>query len=90
MKDTIVVSYDIKDSEEFDYESLFDYLKSFGTWASITESFWAIKTDKSVTEIRDEIKNLTPEGSSIFITKSSGIAAWSNVNCSSKWLKENF
>lgn len=87
---TLIVSYDINESEDYDYETLYEYFKSFGTWASITDSLWAIKTQKTVTEIRDEIKMIVPNESSLFITKSSGVAAWSNVNCSSKWLKEHF
>lgn len=90
MKDTIIISYDIKNSEEYDYEFLYKYFKSFGTWASITESLWAIKTEKSVSEIRDEVKNIVPDETAIFISKSSGVAAWSHVNCSNKWLKEHF
>lgn len=90
MLETIVVSYDIKDSENYDYEKLYTFLKSFGTWAKITESLWAIKTDESVSEIRDKIKEIVPEDSSLFITKSSSVAAWSNVNCSNKWLLEHY
>ena len=39
MKDTILISYDIKNSDEYDYEQLYEYFKSFGTWASITVGF---------------------------------------------------
>ena len=90
MKETIVISYDIKNSEDYDYEQLFEYFKSYGTWAVITESLWAIRTEKSLSDIRDELKEIVPKGSSLFITESSGIAAWSNVKCSNKWLKEYF
>lgn len=88
MKKTYLISYDLNDAESGEYNQLIDYIKSFGTWAHITESLWAVKTDRSTTEIRDAIKDMVSDGSRIFVTKSSGVASWSNVICSNTWLKD--
>lgn len=86
---TYLISYDLNEAESDEYNQLFDYIKSFGTWANITKSLWAIKTDSSAAEIRDAVKRIVPDGSRIFVIKSSGVAAWSNVICSNAWLKEH-
>lgn len=85
---TYLISYDLNEAESDEYNQLFDYIKSFGTWAHITKSLWAIKTDSSAVEIRDAIKKIVPDESRIFVAKSSGVAAWRNVFCRNAWLKE--
>lgn len=89
MKNTYLISYDLKDGSSEDYEELKDFIKSYGTWAHVTESLWAIMTEEKATEIRDELKEILPDGSSIFVIKSGVESAWSNVICKSKWLKDN-
>jgi hypothetical protein len=87
--DTYLISYDLAESDSEEYEKLFEYIKEYGTWAHITESLWAVKTHKTAVNIRDEIKEIVNDGSSIFIIKSGVEAAWSNVLCRNAWLKDN-
>lgn len=89
MRETYLISYDIKDGDNQIYSELYEYIKSHGTWSRITESLWAIKTNKSAPIIRNEIKELLPENSRIMVIRSGTEAAWSNVICRNKWLKEN-
>ena len=89
MRTTYLISYDLNDAETNEYNQLFDYIQSFSTWAHITKSLWAVKTDKTVVEIRDAIKDIVPAESRIFVIKSGGVAAWKNVFCRNTWLKEN-
>ena len=89
VKKTFLISYDLYDAEPEVYENLFDYFESFGSWAHITDSLWAVKTEKTAIEIRDAISKLIPNKSRIFIVKSGVASAWSNVICSNKWLKDN-
>ena len=53
VKKTFLVSYDLNDAEPEVYENLFDYFESFGSWARITESLWAVRTEKTAIEIRN-------------------------------------
>ena len=68
--ETYIISYDLNSAEPSDYTKLSDCIKSFGVWAHITESTWAINTDKTAKEIRDEISNFMPEGSRLFVVRS--------------------
>lgn len=84
-----LISYDVSgESGSPDY-TIIDAIKSYKGWAHITESTWAVVSDKSHTEIRDDLSEYLPKGSRLFVLKSGGIAAWRNVICSNKWLKEN-
>ena len=86
--ETYIISYDLNSAEPSDYTKLSDCIKSFGVWAHITESTWAINTDKTAKEIRDEISNFMPEGSMLFVVRSGLSSAWRNVICSNDWLKK--
>lgn len=82
-----IISYDLKNQR--DYESLYKAIKSYGTWAHITESTWAIVTDQKATEIRNELGKHTDEDDAVFVVRSGHGAAWRNVDCSNEWLKKN-
>ena len=89
MFNTYLISYDLKDSDSNEYEELFSYIKSHDTWAHITESLWAVKTDKTAVVLRDELLSKVKIGSAIFVIKSGVEAAWSSVMCRNVWLKEH-
>ena len=85
---TYIISYDIVDGEGDDYTELIDRIKAYGPWAHITLSTWAISTEKSASDIRDELEKLLPEGSRLFVVRSGGAGAWRNVFCKNAWLKK--
>ncbi|WP_420575100.1 hypothetical protein [Kordia sp.] len=89
MKNTLIISYDLKKGSDEDYENLYKTIKDYGTWAHITESTWAIVTEEKAKEVRDKFKVLMPKGSSLFVIKSGGVSAWKNVQCSNEWLKKH-
>ena len=82
-----LISYDLKGAR--DYASLYEAIKSYGTWAHILESTWAILTDQSAKEIREYLKGFLDQDDKIFIVKSGGEAAWKDVLCAHDWLKNN-
>lgn len=84
-----LITYDLKGGSSSDYSELYKQIKSYGTWAKITESCWAVLSDKKSSEVRDHIKGYLKSGDRLFVAQSSGIASWSNVICKSEWLKEN-
>jgi hypothetical protein len=89
MKKTFIISYDLAEGSSVDYQELFQAIKSYGTWAKITQSTWAVVTEKKATEVRDHILEYLPENSRIFVIKSGSIAAWRYTICRSEWLKKN-
>jgi hypothetical protein len=87
MKKTLIIAYDVAKSDNFDYKKIYAYFKEYGTWAKITESTWAIVTEKKATEIRNEVIALLPKESRVFVIKSGSMGAWRNTICRSEWLK---
>ena len=82
-----IISYDLRKNR--DYESLYAAIKSYSTWARITESTWAVVTSKSAVEIRDHIAGVIDSDDRLFVVKSGVEAAWLNTRCNNKWLRDN-
>lgn len=82
-----IISYDLR--RKRDYEVLYDAIKSYGTWAHITESTWAIVTTKTAVEVRDHLVSVMDSDDVLFVVKSGSEAAWINVICKHEWLKEH-
>lgn len=88
-KQSYIISYDVADSNSFNYNVLIDHIKSYGYWAHITQSTWAILSCKKASEIRDEFVRILPKNSRCIVVQSANIAAWHNTLCSNDWLKKN-
>ncbi len=88
---SLVISYDITQDGDKDsvYQSLYDAIKAYGTWAHITDSCWAIKTECSAAEVRDALLNLLRPSDRLFVVQTAHVAAWHNTFCRNDWLKEN-
>lgn len=88
---SFVISYDVtKDgNEDSVYQNLYNAIKAYGTWAHITDSCWAIKSEQSVVEVRDALLRVLRPSDRLFVVQTAHIAAWSNTFCRNDWLKEN-
>ncbi|MCJ7932765.1 MAG: hypothetical protein MUW56_03810 [Chryseobacterium sp.] len=70
--------------------SLFKSIKSYGTWAKVLKSCWAIITTKTAAEVRDHLASVMDYDDGLFVVKSCGLGAWRNLDPSvSDWLKKN-
>lgn len=87
MANCYIINYDLNNSK--DYESLFKAIKSYGTWAKILKSCWAVVTTKSAKQVRDHLLSVMDSDDGIFVVKSGIEAAWRNVECTNEWLKNN-
>jgi hypothetical protein len=87
MKKCYIINYDLNKAK--DYEALFTAIKSYGTYAKILKSCWAVVTTKTATEVRDHLLSVMDADDGIFVVKSGREAAWRNVECSDQWLKDN-
>lgn len=83
-----LISYDLS-GEDADYDGLIAAIKEYGTWAHITESFWAIVTDTNAKDVRANLTQYLSSGSRILVVKSGTESAWSNVICKNEWLKKH-
>ena len=82
---TYLISYDM--ALRGDYNTLYDAIQSYGAWARITDSTWAVLTEYSAPMIRDHLSEYLPDGSRLFVVRSGDEAAWQYVNCSNEWLE---
>ncbi len=83
-----LVTYDLTQGSSSDYEELYDAIKSYGTWARVTESSWMVVTDNDQSEIRDHLGEFLRSGDRLFVLKSGKAAAWRNVRARNEWLKK--
>jgi hypothetical protein len=85
-----LITYDIREPSTPEvYDELHKAIKSYGTWAHITESCWAIVSDKKATEVRDHLEGFLRSQDRILVLQSANVAAWRNVICRNEWLKEH-
>lgn len=67
-----------------------DSLKAYGTFCPINANCWAIVTDQSAAQVRDNLMAKIPVTDKIFVIKSGVEAAWRNAYGpkNTEWLKE--
>ena len=83
-----IIEYDLKQPGR-DYEALYAAIKSYGTWAHVTESTWFIKTNESCVQVRDNLLKQMDSNDRLFVGELSGTAAWKNTICKDEFLKDN-
>lgn len=84
-----IIAYDLHQGEADAYESLIAVIKSFGIWARITESTWAVVSDLKATAVRDLLLASMKDKDRLFVVKSGVEAAWHNTRCKNDWLKKH-
>lgn len=82
-----IITYDLRKSR--DYTALYNAIKSYGTWAKITESSWAIVTEQSAVQVRDFLSHSIDDDDRLFVAKYGGTAAWRNAIAKNDWFHQN-
>lgn len=83
-----IISYDLH--KQKNYDALYKAIKSYGTWAHILESTWAVVTENSASQVRDHLTSHMDSDDEIFVIKSGREAAWRGPDDKiTKWLKTN-
>lgn len=85
---TYIISYDLKKPGQ-NYGQLYDAIKSYGTWAHMNESLWAVVTANTAVQVRDHLTRYIDTNDRLFVIKSGVEAAWRNSICKNEWLKEH-
>ena len=72
-----------------DKNALIERLKSYGTYCPINDNCWAIVTEQTAAQVRDNLMAVIKTTDKIFVIKSGVEAAWRNVygEKNSDWLK---
>jgi hypothetical protein len=79
-----IVTYDLH--EGADYGDLVSAIKSYGVWAHITESTWAVVTERTALQVRDHLMSHMKARGRIFVVLSGEESAWNNALCKDDWL----
>ena len=83
-----IVSYDLSQPGQ-DYDDLYKRIKSYGSWAEVTESSWAIETDQTAKEILDYLKPAMDHNDRLLVGRL-GTSAWTGLSKKiSDWLRDN-
>ena len=89
---TYLISYDLGLPETYnDYKTLTQYIKSYSTWAKPLQSVWFIKTDKTISQVRDEIKTKVDSNDKVLVIDVTS-KGWGTYNVSKEvtdWMKNN-
>ena len=83
-----IITYDLR-APGRNYDALYKRIKSFGTWARITESSWAIVSDKKETAVRDYLLKALDSNDWLLVGPL-GSSAWYGLPKDvSDWLQTN-
>lgn len=87
---TLLIGYDLNRDGQ-NYQDLIEAIKGYGTWWHHLDSTWLIKTDKTVVQVRDQLKaHIDSNDELLVVDVTGGPAAWKGFNDKgSKWLKDH-
>lgn len=71
------------------YQELYSALKSFPNWGRLTESTWAVISEKNSIEIRDYLLNFIDKNDRLIVILSGKSAAWTMCLANNEWIKNN-
>lgn len=83
-----MVTYELGQTE-MDYTAFFNALKVYPKWTRVCESAWLLITDHTSAAIKDNLIKFIDKNDRLFVADLGGKAAWYNVKCDSRWLKDN-
>ena len=84
----LLITYDLSKPGR-NYDELLKRIKSYGTFAEITESSWTIVTEQSPVMVRDHLNPALDSNDKLFVGILFG-SAWIGLDDNiSDWLKEN-
>ena len=85
-----IVTYDLSEASPEKYKDAHDRIKSYGTWAYITESSWAVVTAHSAVQVRDHIGGVLKRGDTVLVGVLTRPAAWAGVSDDvTEWLRQH-
>lgn len=84
-----IITYDLSMPGR-SYNQLYDRIKSFGTWAAITESSWLIVTEANSVNIRDHLSPTIDRNDKLLVGGPIEEAAWIGLTDDiAEWLMRN-
>lgn len=81
-----LITYDLNKPHK-DYPKLFEGIRSYGSYAHALDSVWLVKTDSTVGQIRDHLKQFIDSNDQLKVVR---VSDWATFNLSKEvtdWLK---
>lgn len=85
----LLIGYDLNRPGQ-KYDDLIEFLKSEGTWWHCLDSTWLVRTPRTVTQMRDAIKQYVDANDEVLVLDVTG-DSWATFGISDKgntWLKQ--
>ena len=83
-----IITYDLSQPGR-NYDNLYERIKSYSSWARITESSWTLASEQNPVQIRDYLNSALDTNDKIFVGRL-GDSAWIGLSKEvSDWLKTN-
>ncbi len=74
-----LISYDLNNGEDSEsYDDVKEYIESFPNYAKALYSQWVVESEKSVADIRDELKDIVDGDDVVLVVKV--ISSWASTN----------
>ena len=83
-----IVSYDLCQPGR-DYSNLISAIKSFPSWGKLTESTWAVVSDKTASEICSFLINYIDSNDRLIVVVSGKSASWIRMLADNDWIKQH-
>jgi len=88
--DSYLISFQLNNQK--DYNKVSDCIRECSKWARVMDNVWIIKSDRKLTDIRDNISSLIKNsGGSVLVVRISN-DAWGTYSVSTEvtdWMKNN-
>lgn len=86
---THLIGYDLNKAGK-NYDGLKDEIKKLGAWWHHLDSTWIVKSDLTVSQIRDKLSPYIDSDDELLVVTLTGAGAWKGFNTQgSDWLKKN-
>lgn len=85
---TYIINYDLR--QQRNYQVFYDAIQTHTRWAHVLVSTWAIESNKTAAQIRDELSQHIGHDDGLIVASASGEVAWVGLKSSvSDWLKQS-
>lgn len=81
-----LINYDLRKPGE-NYTNLVHAVQSYGSWAKIGYSCWAVRTNQTAAEIRNYLMGFVDQNDVLFVCEFKAWASWNITPEAQHWLE---
>lgn len=84
---TYIICSDL--SSEYDQEEFISAINGFGETRQVLSGVWVVISEKTATQIRDDLSAVMDASERLLVVKSGSVGAWKSIMSDNKWLADN-